>query len=440
MSWDDVVAGEASIAEPTGAYRPIRRVGPPGAPLAGELAAAGDDVVQLVRADAADGWEGWRAAGAQHVLAPIDIVRLPDGHALALPWCVERLEPWLAARVARGPALSGGEVVTLAVSLLRGVQEAWAGRAGDEQAPCGEWWLTDEARPVLALDVGDPAEASARRVLAAVGDASGDRVLRRALDECATALERPRGLHRALAELEARLFDACAPRPLLREEGGASEEDRAERIEPRRGARRADRDAPSAWSDWIGRHVDAGVGAMVADAWDGLREGSARLSARARRGRGGRTGSRRAPLLVGALCAACVLLAGALWPSDDQPGADAAEHPPETAEVAAEGGGANGPADADGGGPPAEVEHDAVESELREDAGAPELPEHETPEQATARLVEGSDGSSVTLVDDFGDVAVTRAVVDGEPRHVVLERVEGTWRLRQLYETAKGAG
>lgn len=416
MGWDDVISGEPGISEGTGAYRLIRHVAPPGAPLAGELAAAGDDVVQLVRSEAAEGWEGWRAAGAQHVLAPVDIVRLPDGHALALPWCVARLETWLAGRLARGPALAGGEIVTLAVSVLRGVQEAWAGRAGDEHGPSGEWWLTDEARPVLALGAGDAAEASARRVLATVSEASGDRVVRRALDECATALERPRGLHRTLPELESRLFDACAPRPLLRADDGAASSDAAATPERRQGADQPDRAAMPAWSDWIERHVDAGVGMLTTRAWEGLREAAALIRSRVRP-RVGRTGSRRAPLLVGGACAAAVLLAGALWPSDASPGAGAAQEPAAAAE----------PADAAG----------APESEHGPEA---EGADDETPVQATARLVEGADDATVALLDDFGDVAVTRAVVDGETRHVVLERVDGAWRLRQVYDTAKGAG
>ena len=70
----------------------------------------------------------------------------------------------------------------------------------------------------------------------------------------------------------------------------------------------------------------------------------------------------------------------------------------------------------------------------------PVTPAEESPEEATARLVEGVAADEVALVDDFGDVAVTRIAQDAGHRHVVLERVAGEWRVRQLYETAKGAG
>ncbi|GAA4189256.1 hypothetical protein GCM10022219_04630 [Microbacterium oryzae] len=423
MSWDGVLAGEREISESTGAYRPIRHVQPPAVPVAGELATCGDDVVQLVRAEALDDWAGWRAAGHAHVLSPRDVVRLADGHALVLPWCVAKLEVWLAARTASGPPLAGGEVVTLAVSLLRGVQEAWDGRTGHEQGPIGEWWLTDEARPIFAERAGgEQPEVSARRVLEGIARGSADRVLRRVLEEAVTALERPRGLHRAVDAIEGRLFEACAPRALALETRAV--EDAVPDVE--RAALSSDGTA-QAVGTWLDRHVDAGVAALAAGAWDSL-GGILAAIGRPRSGRRapGSARSRRAPLLVGAVCAGAVLLVGAVWPGEGSAEADAppASVEPSTSEEPT--------AMADASAPPS--------GPAKPTPTPPVTPAEESPEEATARLVEGVAADEVALVDDFGDVAVTRIAQDAGHRHVVLERVAGEWRVRQLYETAKGAG
>ncbi|MDN3309533.1 hypothetical protein QWJ90_01175 [Microbacterium oryzae] len=442
MSWGGVLAGEREISEATSAYRPIRHVRPPAVPIAGELARCGDDVVQLVRAEVLDDWVGWRAAGHAHVLSPRDIVLLTDGHALVLPWCVARLEVWLAMRTASGSPPAGGEVVTLAVSLLRGVQEAWDGRTGHEQGPAGEWWLTDEARPIFAEGAGETPEASARRVLEGLARGSADRVLRRVLEEAVTALERPRGLHRAVDAIEGRLFEAYAPRALALEERTA--EDAIPEVE--RPAPSAE-GAAQAVGAWLDRHVDAGVAALAAGAWESVGEMMTAVGRRrSTRRPSGPSRSRRAPLLVGAACAGAVLLIGALWPGEGSAEADApmaSDAPPASGEQSAmvEASAPSGdPSEPTSAEPVSPAENTPEGAAGQESSPEDETPEEETPEEATARLVEGVTADEVALVDDFGDVAVTRIAQDAGHRHVVLERVQGEWRVRQLYETAKGAG
>ncbi|WOF24503.1 hypothetical protein N8K70_07520 [Microbacterium betulae] len=448
MSWEDVLAGTAPVGtEPTGAYRHIRHAAE--GPVAGALTACGDDLLVLAHAARLDDWEGWRHAGAQHVLAPVDLVRLVDGHAVVLPLCDVRLDGWIARRAARGPALGGGEIVTLAVSLIRGTQEAWTGRGGDEPGPVGTWWISSDARPLFAHGDGEPVETAASRAIATVAGSCADRVLRRVLDEIPAVLARPRGLHRTAPELEEKLFEACAPRALVLEgpDGGSgatsplSDDDETAGGLVAAGGRRRGR----ALGELVERHLDAGVGELVADAWDGLRGSWDELRARRARGRGSpspRANGRRAPLLVGLAAAGAVLVAGALWPEGDDGedsggaaasvrGAETAARPDpsETQGVAAGDGSVHRETS---------VEESAAGEAPHADARSPS--EEETPEEAALRLVEGAEPSSTALVDDFGDVAVTRVEVGDSTQHVVLERVDGVWRVRQVYDTAKGAG
>src|SRR5699024_7132518 len=61
--------------------RRIRRVEPPDGPCPAARAVIGDgDPVLLVDALELAEWPGWRATGAQHLLAPVDVLRRSDGH------------------------------------------------------------------------------------------------------------------------------------------------------------------------------------------------------------------------------------------------------------------------------------------------------------------------------------------------------------------------
>lgn len=84
-----------------------------------------------VPAERLRGWPGWALAGAEHVVAPLDIVLRPDGHDVLLPWCVRSVSSQLALRSAgEAEGVTRGEAVTLAVSILRGAVELMPGDAG----------------------------------------------------------------------------------------------------------------------------------------------------------------------------------------------------------------------------------------------------------------------------------------------------------------------
>ncbi|HWI30782.1 MAG TPA: hypothetical protein VNT50_04785, partial [Microbacterium sp.] len=147
----------------TDAYRPVRAIVPPETPIGGILSRAGDDIVVLVDAGELTAWPGWGFTDAQHVLAPLDLARRAGGHDAVLPWCSERVDVFLGRRRAASAPLGGGEIVTLAVSALRGAAEAHSGRGGDAPSPTGAWWLTDAGCPVFVhAESGDAAEAGAR--------------------------------------------------------------------------------------------------------------------------------------------------------------------------------------------------------------------------------------------------------------------------------------
>ena len=150
--------------------------------------------------------------------APLDIARRPGGHVVVLPWCTERVDVFVGRRRAASSPLSGGEVVTLVVSALRGTAEAHRGRSGDEAGPQGTWWLTDAGRPGVRARRGcrrrgrcaTPIWKTSRR-------GCDDRVVSRLLvarDGRAGPTARARVARRGA--LEAALFDACAPQPLWR--------------------------------------------------------------------------------------------------------------------------------------------------------------------------------------------------------------------------------
>lgn len=116
----------------------LRRLRADEAPYPGTLRADDPPSVWVEIGDLPE--EIWRAEPDGHVLAPRDIARTADGHVAILPHCVETLARRLDER-----SLSAGEVVTVAVSLLRGAVQARA-----LAIDAGRWWVDAEGRPVLA--------------------------------------------------------------------------------------------------------------------------------------------------------------------------------------------------------------------------------------------------------------------------------------------------
>ncbi len=437
----------------TDAYRPIRRVAPPTSPVVGVLAALGER--RVVLADAAqsagrvflDPAILGRDAPPQHLLAPRDLVRRADGHDLELPWCRELAVRLLDERLAQRRPMSGGELVTLVVSVLRGTAEAWWGAAAAADGPHGRWWMDDDGRPVFApTEDGGPVGSESSALLSRAASHTRDRVLLRVIEESRDALERPRGLSRALPALEDALFEACAPRPIermsARAPGGEGPHDASagEEDGPERALRRG------AVATALERFADVGIASAVADAADRTRA----VLRRAVRER------RRLPLVVAGAAAGLVIVGGLLWPSGP-PEAEAEAVRVGEATASESPGSPSRAAPATGetpqsAPPPSSAPHeDAEAAGLRllaavsacathgdplcaavRDAGAEPLPEEVLEAAAAAR--------DVTLVDDYGDVAVVRSDGEAGTPAVLLElvRIEERWLLRAAHALTSG--
>lgn len=374
-------------------------------------------------------WGGWDAVTGGHVLTPIDLVRRPGGHDVLLPVCSERLEEFVRRRGARSELLPG-EAVTLGVSVLRGCAQLVA--APDT---AGDWWLDDSGRPVLATDASsERAFTAAARVLSA---AAIDPRMQRAWDAAVQAVSAGRVTARDIADAEELLFAAADPEPLS-----------TISLSPRRAADVAlDARPPTPVGDTGPRPLwQALIGSVDADLADSVSKATTAVWRRLRTP----ARSRRAPLLVGGAVAAAVLAGGALWPvggvaSVEPP--DAVGNPSRTATPTAT---------AEAGEPAATAVHGVPEAD---DLGAL------TAALLDARLACAGDaeclagvvadptrslgvgaidlptaGRTLTLLDDFGDVAVLRVDAnDGGSvsQLVVVIRHDEKWLLRDVHDVAQ---
>ncbi|KQP71316.1 hypothetical protein ASF40_05890 [Microbacterium sp. Leaf288] len=435
-----MTTADGSLGSP---YRAIRAVrAREDGPWPGTLVrtAAGDACV-LVDADVlGPHWRGWDAAPGGHVLAPDDIVRRVDGHDALLPVCSERLEDFVRRRSARMP-LSLGEAVTLGVSVLRGCTEV----ASTPDAE-GEWWLDDAGRPVLATD------ASARRVFeasaAVLEQVSVDPSAQRTWQTALRAVTAERISVHELEAAEEALFALAEAEPLSTvslSPRSASDGVARAHAETRRAADVPHDPAPrSMWQTLV-----AGVDDELSDT---LSRATTAVWRRLRRtGDAPRAGTRRAPWLVGGAVAVAVLAGGALWPTasgvatDARPGASPTATPGSAPDV---------PADAD---PSATPGSDSP-------PGAPADLALVTGELLDARIACAGDASclstvtvdgaplpggaigrraaerTVTLLDDFGDIAVLRVDAnDGSApsQMVVILRRDENWLLRDVSDVAQ---
>lgn len=429
-----------------GAYRPIRAVRARlDGPWPGVLAhtSAGDACV-LVDADALGAqWAGWDAAADGHVLAPVDVARRSDGHDVVLPVCVERLEEFVRRRAGRMP-LSAGEAVTLGVSVLRGCAQVAAA-----PGTTGEWWLDDAGRPVLATD------ASPQRALdmaaAVLEQVAADPPVERTWATALRAVTAERISVRELESAEEALFAVATPEPLstvsLNPRSAAESAPRAEAYAYGIGAHEVgDAATPSLWQSIL-----AGVDDDLADT---VSRATTAVWRRLRRTDPARpASSRRAPWLVGGAVAAAVLAGGALWPTasgvaTDDP-ADVVTTPAPTATGAgadasparAEPQGALS-ADGSGGADLAQVAGGLIDARIA-CGGAPECLATVVADAAT--LPEGAidlpaDARTLTLLDDFGDIAVLRLdAADGTrpSQMVVILRRGEEWLLRDVSDVAQ---
>lgn len=243
-------------------------------------------------------------AGGEHVAEAREILRTVDGHAVVVPLCTQSVCALAAGRADRDHVLSPGEVVTLAVSVLRGTLAEHTAHGG---GLCrGEWWLDDDGTPLFVhVETGEDSHAAAITAMEAVRDAcAGDDQIGRVLGDAIRALADAPRLPTRIRELESDLFALAPPEAIgtlllarrTRAEGAAPERPPA-----------ADRPA---WERWAVA-ADAGVAEMASQALTDVRR-----ALRARRERA-RTPSRRGALLAAMACAALVIAAGLLWPTDD---------------------------------------------------------------------------------------------------------------------------
>ena len=479
------------------AHRVVRVLDADEGPFEGALVTSGDAVAVRVDASALGGWIGWRYSGAEHVAAPIDVIRRGGGHDVLLPWCTDQALGLLIRRSATGAVLKPGECCTLVISLLRGLDEIGDGAEGTRT---GAWWVTDGGRPMFVFGAGVDAREGAAQIVRRLGEDSTDKVLTRALSVIEKGLEKaatqPRIPRRLLDVWEQELLSVAAPQPLDR---GSHAPERAREVarvitahQPvlsRNGQRlRADRRRRS-------RGIATTAVTLADAAKESFRVAYARIAAGVPGRRGRRTGeagdqgtrshSRRRPFIVAAAVAVVVLAAGLLWPDGGEPGEAADAGGRRAAESAS----------APSGGEPSATP-------VSEDAGAHEESEGSTekgtadetraggdpdrssssggadPVAAAAALLttittcraradvacpeavaSGSDGvvkelgaaegTAVELVDEYGDVAVVRLDVghgdeeagevnSREPAHmmVVLIRTEEKWLVRDVYDVA----
>lgn len=437
MTTDDGLLGAS--------YCPVRTVrAKEDAPWPGVLAReAGGAMRLLVDADElGPEWTGWDAAPDGHVVAPIDLARRRDGHDVVLPVFVERLDDFLRRREARWP-LTDGEAVTLGVSLLRGCAQLAAAPHTE-----GEWWLDDGGRPLLAT------EAASRRALDAAADAMASLPiagpLQRAWDAAVRALTAERLSVHELVAAEDALFALARPEPLSTTALGPRP---AVEVAPAAPKERTVA-APAATSRSLWQTLLHGVDADLADTV------SQATTAVWRRWGGSRQAPphkrlRRAPWIVGGVVAAGVLAVGALWPAGGPATADGSASTPSPREASPSGIASSATAPptsrdpADPASDDASADLAALTAELLDERTACAGDDGCLASVAVdpaATLAQGgaidlaAPARTVTLLDDFGDVAVLRIEATDAgvtPQLVVIVHTDEKWLLRDVHDVAQ---
>jgi len=424
----------------------LRAVRPPESPFPGTLHAGSVPTIR-VAADVFGASPAWRCDGAEHVLAPTDALREEGGVRVVLPHCPLRLRDAVAG------AVPAGALVTVAVSLLRGAREADA-----LDAIAGSWWVTADGRPVVALTGDDDWREEARLILdelaeTAAPDAAGP------LAAASDALTDRRRTAQGAEAAEAALFGIAIAEPITvqppRVEAGGGPADRA--AATRSGAARpaatraseAARDPrpgpASAILEGIGRLVDRGIADRIRDAVVPL----ARATRRRPRGSTADPASpaprRRGPWLLAACLAGAVVVAGVAWPSAAEPPQPepAASDPPGPTPGAA----AQDPSETDTVTDPAGPEtaapdsRDPVAAAVRLIAEFGACPDDACvagrwEDQTRARRPQSGPAASVTLVDEYGGVAVVRVEEAAVAEIVVLVSTDAKWLVREIYDLA----
>ncbi len=418
-----------------------------------------------VDSDAISGWAGWDHAGADHVAGPLDIVRRSTGHDVLLPWCAERVSSFFGRRVAADVMLASGEMTTLVASILRGLGELARAAEHDET---GEWWLTDDGRPMFVIGAGETARAAAAGLVALVREDCADRTLARLLVAIEEGLRagaaRPGVPARQLERWEAELLDIAAPKPLRRDvhapelardvdaarHGAVVRPDGRRPLRSRTSLPRENSRFGARASRVLAALVDRlGVWRAVAvlrlerrPSRRGAGRDSARLDERARvavSADGRAPGRRGRRTIVAGAAAAAVLAGGLLWPggaTGEQDGGGAAAIPKSTPGTAELDRRSNDPSPAPS---PASSTPDTTS---REEGAPPDGSGPEDPVEAARKLIGaisicganddpvcedavaqgsvgvvdalgGDDALQLEPVDEYGDVAVIRVTSPG---------------------------
>jgi len=434
----------------------LRRLRADEAPFAGDLR-AGDPPAVWVRADDVPP-ETWRVRGGEHVLAPLDVARTPEGHDVLLPHCPARLDAVIARS---GRSLPAGAVVTAAVSLIRGAAEARRC-----EFTTGRWWVDAAGQPLLAPG-GDLWTAETAALLGELVEGTSGALRAAVLDAAAlvTEADPPSRRHDRVEEA---LFDAAEPSPLRwTTEEAVGEEPAPRRVTSLRHAMAGletedgaeETGAVDRQAAWATRLVDrdvvvrahgavAGVGnalsGFVAGARAHRRARSRGSTARTdvdrparspRRGRG-----RRAPLIVAAAVGIAVTAGGLAWP-DNHGSSEAVETVAEV-ESASETPTAEPTAAPPGG---VASENDRIEGVLtalsscaREDhAPCDAVREDPMATPPSGVVTDDSVARDVALLDEYGGVFVYRVAAQGHtPQVLVLVEVNGEWLVRDVYDVA----
>jgi len=388
-----------------------------------------------------------------------DLIRIDDGHLAVLPVCVERVVDFLARRERSAVPLSPGEIVTLAVSVLRG--SAHVHQAGCSVA-AAEWWLGEGGRPLLVAGAGAEAGEAGRAILTAIGH-SADAALSQALDKAHAMLADPRELHAGIDGAEAALFAAAAPEPLATAVPA-----------PARSVLTVSADAPSAHSVPAGSALDTPVSGWWRAVLPHIDRPLADLVSRSttalwRRIRTDRPARRRRPVLFALAVAAIAVCGGLMLTRGAEPPASAQdyEHPAvrattpaaiapsmrapahtarETAAPAADptpSGASAGAGEGVAGDTDIATATDAlltVRRSCRDSACRARTQENPAAELRGGAVDLPSAQRTVTLLDDFGSVAVLRIHArDGhEPdQYVVVALQDGSWLLRDVRDVAQ---
>lgn len=188
--------------EPLGTAHTVLRWNERPSPYPGWVVACGDRHLMAIEEHAQALWEN---ADAMHVFGARDVLRTRRGILPLVEPCVTRLSEWMGEH-----AVASGEVVTIALSVLRGL-----GEIGVQHIEItGQWWLTRDARPVFVVGEGEAVPVTVQRVLEDCVTALNDRAMQRLCARIAGEMGDPLAALSKLSAWEAELLELAAPRAL----------------------------------------------------------------------------------------------------------------------------------------------------------------------------------------------------------------------------------